>query len=242
MRRGPASKLPLVTITDHWIQKRPAAMKPDAPAAPHALLPWSQFIGEPVADAGAAARGYADAGLMDEAVKRAVSAVATLPSAPLYDLLASAYLAKHRVPDAGRAFQAALRIDPDDETALIGYARVMLDAHRAEEATHAFERMLAIDPENIAALETWGVYLARTGDQTHALDLFRRAAATGRASGIAYVGLAAAPGSAEKMMWLERAFRAEPHDVWVVDHLNPEQRNRLGYLTNTPSSAWLPRK
>jgi hypothetical protein len=246
MRRGPTSKLPLVTITDHWIQKRPPPMKPDAPVAPHALIPWSQFIGEPVVDAGAAARAYADAGLMDEAVKRAVDAVATAPSAPLYDLLASAYIAKYRVPDAGRAFQAALRIDPDDETALLGYARVMLDARRADEATHAFERMLAIDPENVAALETWGVYLARTGDRARAIDLFRRAAATGRASGIAYVGLAEGEGSAEKMRWLERAFRAEPHDKWVVDHLNPEpnpeRRKQLGYLTNTPASAWLPRK
>jgi Tfp pilus assembly protein PilF len=239
MQRGPTSKMPLVTITDHWIQKRPVPMKPDAPVTPRSLIAWSQFIGEPVADEAALARAYADAGLMDEAVQHAVKAT---PTAPLDDLLAGAYLAKHRVPEAGRAYRAALRIDPDDATALLGYARVMLQTGVPAEATRAFERMLAIDPEDVPALETWGIYLARTGDQARALDLFRRAAATGRASGIAYVGLAALGGSAEKMMWLQKAFRAEPHDQWVVDHLNPPDRKRLGYLTNTPASAWLPRK
>jgi hypothetical protein len=239
MQRGPTAKMPLVTITDHWIQKRPVPMKPDAPATPRALTAWSTFIGEPLPDEAALARGYADAGLMTEAVAHAVSAP---PSAPLYDLLAGAYIAKHRVPDAGRAYQAALRIDPDDTTALLGYARVMLDARRPDEAAHAFERMLAIDPEDVAALETWGIYLARTGDPARAVDLFRKAAATGRASGIAYVGLAALGGSAEKKQWLQKAFRAEPHDQWVVDHLDPPDRKALGYLTITPASAWLPRK
>ena len=239
MQRGPTSRMPLVTITDHWIQKRPVPMKPDAPVTPRALTAWSAFIGEPLPDEGALARAYADAGLMDEAMKHAVRAT---PSAPLYDLIAGAYLAKHRVPEAGRAYQAALRIDRDDLTALLGYARVMLQTGVPAEATHAFERMLAIDPQDVAALETWGIYLARTGDQARALDLFRRAAATGRASGIAYVGLAAMGGSAEKLMWLKKAFRAEPHDQWVVDHLNPPDRKALGYLTNTSASAWLPRK
>lgn len=242
MGRGPAAKLPLVAITDHWIQKRPPVMKPDAPITPRALIPWSQLTGEPAAEPGAIARGYADAGLMDEAVQRAVTAVATTPSAPLYDLLASALLAKHRESDAGRAYRAALQLDPDDQSALLGYARVMLDARRPDEAAHAFERLLAIDPEDVAALETWGIALARSGQQDRAVELFRRAVATGRASGIAFVGLATEGGSSEKMMWLQRAFRAEPHDTWVVDHLNPPDRNRLGYLTTTPSSAWLPRK
>lgn len=240
MRRGPTSKLPLVTITDHWIQKRPAPMKPEAPGAPRSLTAWSAFTGAPVPDAGTSARAYADAGLMDEAVKRAVAAVRDTPSAPLYDLIAGAYLAKHRVPDAGRAYQAALRLDPDDTTALIGYARVMLQTGVPAEATRAFERMLALDPDDVAALETWGIYLERTGDHARALALFRRAAATGRASGIAYVGLANGAPPAEKHGWLQLAFRAEPHDRWVVEHLDPPDRNRLGYLTITPASAWLP--
>ena len=73
MQRGPTSKMPLVTITDHWIQKRPVPMKPDAPVTPRSLIAWSTFIGEPVPDEAALARAYADAGLMDEAVKHAVT-------------------------------------------------------------------------------------------------------------------------------------------------------------------------
>lgn len=213
-------------------------MQPDAPAMPHALVPWSQLIGEPLPDEAALARAYADAGLLDEAVKHAVRAT---PSAPLDDLIAGAYLAKHRVSDAGRAYRAALRMDPDDTTALLGYARVMLQTGVPVEATHAFERMLAIDPDDVAALETWGIYLERTGEHARATALFRRAAATGRASGIAYVGLANAL-PAEAHTWLQLAWRAEPHDRWVVDHLNPPDRNRLGPLTTTSASAWLPRK
>ena len=120
---------------------------------PRSLIAWSTFIGEPVPDEAALARAYADAGLMDEAVKHAVTAT---PSAPLEDLLAGAFLAKHRVPEAGRAYQAALRLDPDDNTALLGYARVMLQTGVPAEATHALERMLAIDPQDVAALETLG--------------------------------------------------------------------------------------
>jgi Flp pilus assembly protein TadD len=242
MGRGPASKLPLVTITDHWIQKRPAPMKPDSPDAPHSLIAWDTFVGEPVADAGAAARGYADAGLTKEAEKLAVAAVAKTPSAPLYELLANAYLARHRVSDAGRAYAAALRLDPDDSTALFGYARVMLDRGAAGEAVHAFERMLAIDPDDVAALETWGIYLERTGEHARATELFRRAAATGRASGIAYVGLANATSGDERRGWLERAWRAEPRDRWIVEQLHPHDAERLGALTQTSATAWLPRR
>ena len=242
MQRGPTSKLPLVTITDHWIQTRPEPLKPASPEPPRALTAWSAFIGEPIADAGTSARGYADAGLMDEAVKRAVVAVRTTPSAPLYDLLAGAYLARHRVPDAGRAYEAALRLAPDDTTALIGYARVMLQTGVPAEATRAFERMLALDPEDVAALETWGIWLERSGDHARATELFRRAAATGRASGIAYVGLANVATGDERRGWLERAWRAEPRDRWVVEQLHPHGADRLGPLTQTPATAWLPRR
>jgi len=242
MQRGPTSKLPLVTITDHWIQKRPAPLLPASPEPPRALTAWSAFIGEPIADAGASARGYADAGLTKQAEQRAVAAIAQTPSAPLYDLLASAYLARHRVPDAGLAYEAALRLDPDDEAALLGYARVMLDRGRAMEAAHAFERMLAIDPEDVAALETWGIYLERAGDHARAVALFSRAAATGRASGIAYVGLANATTGAEREGWLEKAWRAEPRDRWVVEQLHPHGADRLGPLVQTAATAWLPRR
>jgi hypothetical protein len=240
MQRGPTSKLPLVTITDHWIQKRPTPLKPASPELPRSLTAWSAFIGEPVPDAGAAARGYADAGLTKEAERLAVQAIATTPSPQLYDLLANAYLARHRLADAGHAYEAALRLDPDDSTALLGYARVMLDHGAATDAAHAFERMLAIDPDDVAALETWGIYLERTGEHARATDLFRRAAATGRATGIAYVGLANATSGVERTGWLERAWRAEPRDRFIVEQLHPHGADRLGVLTQTQATTWLP--
>jgi hypothetical protein len=102
--------------------------------------------------------------------------------------------------------------------------------------------MLAIDPDDVAALETWGIYLERTGDHARATELFRRAAATGRASGIAYVGLANATSGDERRGWLERAWRAEPRDRWIVEQLHPHGADRLGALTQTSATAWLPRR
>ncbi|HEX7703667.1 MAG TPA: tetratricopeptide repeat protein, partial [Kofleriaceae bacterium] len=184
MRSGTTSNVPLVSVTDHWIQKRPPPIAPGPTQPPHSLVAWSMHVGEPVADAGASALAHADAGLTDEATRLAIAAK---PSAPIYDLLATAYLARHHEREAGLAYRAALRLDPDDTDALFGYARVMLDQHQAGEARHAFDRMLQLDPDDIAALETLGIDLYRGGDRAHASELFHRAAATGRASGIAYV-------------------------------------------------------
>ncbi|MEO8841094.1 MAG: tetratricopeptide repeat protein [Kofleriaceae bacterium] len=253
MRSGPTSNVPLVNVTDHWIQKRPAPIAPGPTQSPRSLVAWSTQIGEPVADAGAAALAHADAGLADEATRLAIAAK---PSAPIYDLLASAYLARHHLREAGVAFRAALRLDPDDTGALFGYARVMLDQHQAAEARHAFDRMLQLDPDDIAALETLGIDLYRSGDHAHATELFRRAAATGRASGIAYVGLALdARGDAnQERVWLERAWRAEPRDRWILDELaavSANDRVQLADITRrktalepdlatSPATAWIP--
>ena len=59
---------------------------------PRSLVAWSTHLGEPVADAAASALAHADAGLTDEATRLAIAAK---PSAPLYALLASAYLSRH---------------------------------------------------------------------------------------------------------------------------------------------------
>ena len=213
--------MPLVSVTDHWIQKRPPPIAPGPTQPPRSLVAWSTHLGEPVADAGASALAHADAGLTDEATRLAIAAVAKQPSAPLYDLLATAYLSRHHEREAGLAYRAALRLDPDDTGALFGYARVMLDQHQADEARHAFDRMLQLDPDDVAALETLGIDLYRSGDHAHASELFQRAAATGRASGIAYVGLAldARGDPKQELAWLELAWRAEPRDRWILDEL-----------------------
>ncbi|HEY5927625.1 MAG TPA: tetratricopeptide repeat protein [Kofleriaceae bacterium] len=265
MRAGTTGDVPLVTITDHWIQTRPPPIKPGAIEKPKRLVAWSTHIGEPVKDdemLALSALGHADAGLNDAAVEQAVAAVAKRPSAALYALIANAYLAKRRTQEGGRAFKAALRLDPDHTGALLGYARVMLDAGAFEEAKRALERLLAIDPEHVAALETRGIFLYRNGDRAAALELFKRAVATSRATGASYVALAidARGNSKQQLEWLELAWRAEPRDRFVLDELKlaaeasgnrariadvERRRAALDKLSPPPgptaASAWLPR-
>ena len=257
MRSGTTSNVPLVAVTDHWIQKRPPPIKPGPTEAPRSLVAWSVHLGEPVPDAGASAIAHADAGLTDEATRLAIAALAKQPSAQLYDLVANAYLARHHPRDAGLAYRAALRLDPDDNGALFGYARVMLDAHQPAEAQHAFERMLQLDPDDVAALETLGIDRYRNGEHAKAVELFRRAANTGRASGIAFVGLALdARGDAkQELAWLELAWRAEPRDRWILDELDAvaatlgdrnliaetsRRRAAITTVAGSPASAWIP--
>jgi tetratricopeptide (TPR) repeat protein len=264
MRQGSTGDVPLVTITDHWIQTRPPPIKPGAIEKPKRLVPWSTHIGEPVADdemTTLMALGHADAGFPDEALKLAAQAVAKKPTPQLYNLLASAYLAKRRTREALRAYQAALRLDPDDATALLGYARSMLDVGKLDEAYRALDRMLAIDPNDGAALETKGIALYRSGDRARAVELFRRAFSAGRATATVYVGLAidARGASAKQLEWLEQAWRLEPRDRWILDELASAAAatgnskrieaiakrraavEKLGPIGPTAASAWLPR-
>ena len=209
MRRGQTANVPLVAITDHWIQKKPPPINPQLVEKPHAIVPWSAQIGEPVKDGmtGLAAVANADAGLTDEAERLAIEAVHDRPTPQVWNVLANAFLARHREPDAGRAYQQALGLDPDDTTALLGYARAMLDANRVADARKAFDRLLAIDPEDVAALETLGIHLHRHGDGARSeSSCSKSAVATGRASGISYVGLALdASGRCQKELAVARA-------------------------------------
>ena len=100
---------------------------------------------------GLAAVANADAGLTDDAERLAIAAVRDKPTPQVWNVLANAFLAHHHEPDAGRAYQQALQLDLDDATALLGYARVMLDAGRIADARSAFDRLLAIDPSNAAS-------------------------------------------------------------------------------------------
>jgi Flp pilus assembly protein TadD len=264
MRAGNTGDVPLVTITDHWIQKQPPAVRPGAIEKPKTLVPWSTHIGEPVVDdemAVLTALGHADAGFNDEAVRLAVRAVAKQPTAALYNLLANIYLAKRRPRDASLAYQQALHLDPDDSGALLGYARVMLDGGKLDEANHALDRLLALDPNDGTALETRGIALYRTGNRAQAIEQFRRAATSSRASAASYVALAidARGNSAKQLEWLELAWRAEPRDRWILDELTSaaaasgnQKRiaelakrraavEKLGPIGPTAASGWLPR-
>jgi tetratricopeptide (TPR) repeat protein len=257
MRSGTTSNVPLVAVTDHWIQKRPPPIKPGPTEPPRSLVAWSTHLGEPVADGGASALAHADAGLTDEATRLAIATIAKQPTAQLWDFLANAYLARRHTREAGLAYRAALNLDPDDTGALFGYARVMLDAKQPAEAQQAFDRMLQLDPDDVAALETLGIDRYRSGERARAVELFRRAANTGRASGIAYVGLALdARGDAkQELAWLEKAWRAEPRDRWILDELDAvsgvlgdpklsaeisHRRAAITPVAGSAASAWIP--
>ncbi|HEY1553589.1 MAG TPA: hypothetical protein VGF94_02085 [Kofleriaceae bacterium] len=266
MRSGATANVPLVSVTDHWIQKRPPPIRPGPVERPTRLVAWSSAIGEPVTDDGMAAitaLAHADAGFTDETVRLAVAAASEHPTAALDGLIANVYLSRRRERDAGDAYRAALRLDPDNAGALLGYARVMLDARAPPaiaEARHALERALKLDADDVAALETLGIHLYRSGDRAAAIELFRRAAATGRATGVSYVGLAIEEHghAAKELDWLELAWRAEPRDRWILDELaraaagdharsDELARRRAaveklpGGLRSTAATAWIPR-
>ena len=226
MRKGLTANLPLVSVTDHWIQTRPPPIKPGQTAPVKTLVPWSEQIHEPVTGGdmpGTIALGYFDAGLKEEALRRALAAVKTHPTAGLYSLIGTAYIAQKRIPDAKRAYAAALRLDPDHRASLLSYAQIALDTHDPVEALHALDRLVAINPEDVGALETRAVFEFLNRNEQRAFTYFHRALDTGRATGQTYVGLALEASmrgdKAKELEFLERAWREEPRDSWILEQL-----------------------
>ncbi|HEX3344974.1 MAG TPA: tetratricopeptide repeat protein, partial [Polyangiaceae bacterium] len=228
MRAGSPTSPTLVTITDHWIQKRPPPIRPGSDSPEH-LVSWPALVGEPAAGdelEAAEAMAYASAGRRTEAEKRVAEVGAKGLHVPrLYDWLAGYYLSTQQPWNAARAYAALLHFDPDAGEALRGYARVMLDRGPpgVAEATHALDRMLALDPDDPDALETKATFLFRSGRIDEARPLFAHAAAVGPSSGAAHVALAVLAKregrDAEMVTELEAARRIEPSDAWILDQL-----------------------
>lgn len=229
MRSGPATSPPQVSITDHWIQKRPPPIRPgsDPPAR---LLSWPDLVGEPAHGddlAAIEAIAYANAGQRAEAEKRAASVSGSGLRVPkFYDALAGHYSTTGQPWNAARAYTALLHVEPDAQEGLRGYARVMLDrgAAGAPEAMHALDRLLALDPEDPAALEMKAVSLFRSGRIDEARPLFAHAAAVGPSSGASHVALAVLARregrDGEAIQELESARRIEPGDSWILERLH----------------------
>ena len=241
MRAGPPTSPTLVTVTDHWIQKRPPPIRPGGDK-PERLVSWPTLVGDPggeaVGDAvGDAATGddlvaldaiaHAGIGQRDEADRLGASVAGKGPHVPqLYQWLASRYTAANQPGNAAHAYAALFRFAPDDAPGLYGYARLMQGRgpEGAPEATRALDRMLALDGGDPTALEMKGTLLFRSGRIEEARPLFTRAAALGPSSGAAHVALGALARregrDADAIAQLEAARRIEPGDAWILDRLH----------------------
>ena len=229
MRAGPTANVPLVTVTDHFIQKRPPPIRPGPLAPPEKLEPWSSLVGDPVKGSDLqAAHAVADAqaGLGAEAERLAAIALAEGQRVPeLYEWVARR---ERKDPSsARRTWAALLGFDPDSAAGLIGYARTTLELGAPDafgDAMRALNRLLAIDPENPEALETKAVLLFRRGQVDAARPLFQRGAAAGPASAACHVGLAALAlrdhREKEAISELEAARQSEPTDGWILAKLS----------------------
>ena len=188
---GPTADVPLVTITDHWIQTRPPPIRAGKIEPPRTLAPWSTHIDDVVHDDMAAltALGHADAGLDDAALQLTIAAVAKRPTSRLYGLSQthSSRVARCRMPGS----RTALHSDSISTTPTrCSATRKRCSIHRRMTKRYAHSIGVALQPDNVAALETKAIYLYRSGQQAVAMELFRRAAATGLATATSFVGLA----------------------------------------------------
>jgi tetratricopeptide (TPR) repeat protein len=219
-----------VTITDHWVQRRPPPIRAGGPAAPEELVAWSSFAAEPVqGDDLDALQAYAwsEAGRRDAALSLAAKAFPSRPRTPrLYEWLAGRFAAAGDLADVTRMRAEVLRIEPDDAGALVAYARACFDEGTSaaeSEGIHALDRALAVDASYPDALEAKGAWLFRRGQTDQAALLFTRAVAAGPTQAVANVGLAVLAMRARRwtdaIARLEAARSLEPGDSWILDRL-----------------------
>ena len=218
-----------MTITDHWIQRRPPPIRPGSDKPGH-LVAWPDLVGDPAPrpdlDAMRAIT-LAHMGEPREAERLAPALANRRANVPeVYDWLAARYASANQPWNVARALTALLRIDPDSHDALLGYARVMLDRGPAgvSEATHALDRMLALEPDDPSALETKGIFLYRSGRPDDARPLFQSAAAAGPSTAVSQVALSVLDRrdghTADALAHLEAARRIEPADSYILDQLH----------------------
>lgn len=235
MRKGPPISPTLVTITDHWIQRRPPPIR-DAADAPSRLVAWSDLVKDPTRGDDlplAEALAYASAGRTEEAERIVATVHGDGLRAPrLYDLVAQHYERSHDVRSASRALATLLHLDPDARGPLLSYARSMLEQgpDGVPEATRALDRLLALDPDDADALETKAITLFRAGRVDDAHPLFARAAQVALDAGPAHVALAAIARhegkASEAIAELEAARAIEPADAWILDRLHDAYQSK----------------
>lgn len=258
----------LVTITDHWIQRRPPPERPGTPNPEH-LVPWTELTGEATPPDVTALEAVELAHGGHEEIAEAM--VASLGTAPLHQPLLDGWIAdrlrqEKRPTDALRALATLLQYAPDAQESLYAYADLSLVSRGAAgipEAMHAIDRMLALDPDDPGALEMKGKVLFLSGRGAEARPLFEHAARAGPWSSAALVGLAVMDAQdgreAERIAELEAARRIEPGDAWILQRLEDAYTHagdatkaaavakakaffeaRPDAQPRSPASSWLP--
>jgi hypothetical protein len=229
MRSGPPTSPTLVTITDHWIQRRPSPIRPGSDDPKH-LVSWADLVkdlapGDDVVALEAVA--YVHAGQRAEAETRVLRVGDESLHVPgLYEMLAGHYEGAKQPSNEARAYSTLLAFAPDDQGGLYGYAHVMMQRgpDGAAEATQALDRMLALDADDPSALEAKAELLVRSGRTDDARPLFARAASVSPMAGASHVALAVLAArdkrDADSIAELEAARRIEPGDAWILGHLH----------------------
>lgn len=229
MRSGPPTSPTLVTITDHWIQRRPPPIRPGSDDPKH-LVSWADLVADraPGDDLTALeAVAYVHAGQQAEARKRVLQVGSESLHVPgLYELLAVHDEGAGQPWNAARAYAALLAFAPDNQAGLYGYARVMMQrgADGTAEAMRALDRMLALDADDPSALEAKAKLLTVSGHADDARPLFARAAEVSPMAGASHIALAIMAThekrDADSLAELEAARRIEPGDPWILGHLH----------------------
>lgn len=83
-------------------------------------------------------------------------------------------MAAGRFADAARAFEKALRAQPDNVRLLNNLANVLRHLERTAEAAEHYARALALEPRSLAALSNLALLKAETGEREDAAALYRR--------------------------------------------------------------------
>ena len=99
-----------------------------------------------------------------------------------WTMLGRTYMALNRYPEASTAYQKALKLRPDDATALADYADVTAvnNGRKLEgEPTRLLERALKIDPDNLKALVLLGTAAYNRGDYGVAVKHWERVVQVG---------------------------------------------------------------
>jgi Tfp pilus assembly protein PilF len=270
MRSGPTADVPLVSVTDHFIQRRPPPVRPGRMEKPEELVPFSPLGGGPSPGEDLPALlavAYGQAGRPEKATPLFASSLEADPRVPgLMDWVAERVTESRQTRNLPRVHRKLLAMQPDAPAVLVAYARALLDVGTPDamaEATRALARAVAVDPGHPGALETRGMLAFRSGAVEEARPLFERAVMAAPAMGPSHVGLAVlearAQRSREATLHFEAARRAEPMDAWILDRLSDlygkskdaarareieEIRRKLaGSETQqrpTPATGWLP--
>ena len=167
-------------------------------------------------------------GQYEEAVELLRRGLTIYPEAvELHVGLGYARLAREEFAWAGRAFAAAIALEPDHEDALAGHGEILLKLGRAAEGMACFERVLALGfDEDLDIVLQMGRALFREGylEQAHRFFSLARHAHHDSAEAAACTGYAAHRLSREReaVHWLRRALE--------IDQTHAEARIYLGNL------------